>query len=217
MTHWLAIDTAMNACNVGVRTSDGQLFQSIAYMDRGQSEQLMPMVQDVVRQAGLALPDIGAYAVTVGPGTFTGLRVGLATVRALSQVSSKPAIGVSTFDALAAAVPERPACILIETKRSDYYVRLFENAHLHEGMCMSPDDLRKYIQLHWILAGDAVARALDETGLTNKTLGLTAPKINDIITLASADWQSGKALPPDPMYLRGADVSISKRKLAKIV
>lgn len=217
MTNWLVIDTAMNACGVGVCRADGQIFEKTEFMDRGQSERLMPLVLEVVGQAGLALPDIGAYAVTVGPGTFTGLRVGLATVRALSQVSGKPAVGVGTFDALAAAVTPRPACILIETKRTDYYVRLFEEGQVHEGACMSADDLRAYVQPRWVLVGDAVDRAISETGIKNQSIHIAAPKTADIVGIASKTLAAGAHGFPEPMYLRGADVSISKRKLARIV
>ncbi len=217
MTHWLSIDTAMNACGVGVRRADGEIFEVTEQMDRGQSERLMPLILDTMAKAGLGLPEIGAYAVTVGPGTFTGLRVGLATARALAQVSGMPAIGVSTFDALAAAVPARPACIVIETKRTDYYVRLSDGASTHEGACMSPDELRDYIEPHWILAGDAVERAVRETGCSNETLYLAAPKAADIIALAEKTGQGLQMGFPEPVYLRGADVSISRRKLARIV
>lgn len=91
MTNWLAVDTSMNACGVGIKRADGEFFSDIRAMERGQAEALMPMIVDLAKAAGISLTDIDAYAVTNGPGTFTGLRVGLATVRALSQASGKPA------------------------------------------------------------------------------------------------------------------------------
>ena len=217
MTVWLSIDTSMNACGVGVRKSDGQLFEINERMDRGQSERLIPMVMDVLARAGLTLPDVDAYAVTTGPGTFTGLRVGLSTIRTLAQVSGKPAIGVDTFEALACGIDARPLCILIETKRTDYYTRLFENGALHEGVCMSPDDLRDFIKPDWVLAGDAVDRAKAETGCTNQTIALPAPKSVHIIALAEKALPNGPHALPEPHYLRDADVSISRRKFAKII
>lgn len=210
MMHWLSIDTAMNACGVGVRRADGEIFEISESMDRGQSERLMPMVLDVCTKAGLQLADIGAYAVTTGPGTFTGLRVGISTIRALSQVSGKPAIGVSTFDALACGVPQRPTCFVIETKRTDFYVA----GPAQTGACLSPDELREYLQPDWLLAGDAVDRAVAETGCTNEVLFIKAPKAADIIAIAEKQTPNGY---PVPAYLRAADVSISKRKIVQII
>jgi tRNA threonylcarbamoyladenosine biosynthesis protein TsaB len=215
--HWLSVDTSMNACAVGVKRADGQMFELSERMDRGQSERLMPMILEVVEQAGLKLTDIGAYAVTHGPGTFTGLRVGLAMVRALAQVSGKPAIGVGTFEALAMAVFARPLCVLIETKRQDYYTKLFEDGVDHDGACLSPDDLRDFLKPEWTLAGDALDRAKQETGCTNMCVELAAAKPAHIIALAAQQLSLGGHALPEPLYLRPADVSVSKKQAARIV
>lgn len=213
MTNWLSIDTAMNACGVGVLRADGQIFEATEFMDRGQSERLMPLILETAAKAGLKLTDIDAYAVTVGPGTFTGLRVGLATIRALAQVSGKPAYGVTTFDALAANLPAgKPACIVIETKRSDYYVRTPDDA----GACLSADELKVIVKPDWLIAGDAVDRLKNETGLENEMLFLKAPKAGHIIAEAKKMQGQGVNAQPEPLYLRPADVSISKKKTATI-
>lgn len=215
--NWLAVDTAMNACGVGIRRADGQFFSRVEGMERGQAERLMPLVLEVAGQAGLALQDMDAYAVTMGPGTFTGIRVGLATVRALALVSGKPSVGIETFDALAASVPERPACILIETKRTDYYVRLYENGVAHEGTCLSPEELRVFLQPHWLLAGDAVTRAQAETGCKNPVRECLSVDTEKLIECAEKSLKSGVLGMPDPVYLRPADVSVSRRRNARIV
>lgn len=214
MKNWLAIDTSMNACGIGVKRADGHMVTRHAAMERGQAEQLMPMVMDALNQAGLDLADIDSYAVTVGPGTFTGLRVGLATIRALAQVSGKPAIGVSTFDALADSVPMRPLCILIETKRSDYYARAYgKDGPISEGACMSAEELRGFIQPNWVLAGDAVTRAATELALPNRCMPLVSAAMDVLIARAEKTPET----PLEPVYLRGADVSVARRKFAHIV
>ncbi len=207
---WLAVDTAMNACGVAVRRADGQLFSKIEPMERGQAERLVPLIQEVVAQAGLTLPQIDAYAIGQGPGTFTGLRVGLATVRALAQVSGKPAIGIGTFDAIEHAIADRPLCILIETKRSDYYVRA---PGMDDG-CLAPDQLAAIIKPEWILAGDAVERARTELSLANKSHITPSLPLESMIALAEKTPQNGL---PEPVYLRGADVSTARRQPARIV
>lgn len=208
--NWLAIDTSMNACGVGIRRADGQFFSRIDAMERGQAEQLMPIILDVLGQAGLSLQDIDKYAITVGPGTFTGLRVGLATIRALAQVSGKPAIGVGTFDVLEDAAGQGPLCVLIETKRSDYYVRA---PGIDDG-CYSSEQLKTIIKPDWVLAGDATERAVKELALKNKCIPLLFPPLDKLI--ACAEKTPVKGL-PEPVYLRGADVSVSKRKAVQIV
>lgn len=205
MINWLAIDTSMNACAVGVLRGD-QLFSKFESMERGQAERLMPMILEVIAEAGLTLQDIDAYAIAVGPGTFTGLRVGLATIRALAQSSGKPAIGVPSFDVLG----QLGDCVLIETKRTDYYMR----APGYKDSCVSPDDLKSILKPEWVLVGDALDRAKTETGCTNKTAPVTAIPLDRMIEIAKTIKPAGL---PDPIYLRGADVSISKRKTAQII
>ncbi len=229
--NWLAVDTAMNACGVAVKRADGRLFTRTEPMDRGQAERLMPLILEMLAEAGLTLPEIDSYAIATGPGTFTGLRVGLATIRALAQISGKPAIGVGTFDAIADSVgtfnaiadsvgtfdaiadnirEEGPVCILIETKRTDYYVR----APGIEDGCIAPADLKTLLQPGWLLVGDAVERAKAETGCTNKTLEIKSVPLDALIGRASQVKPAGL---PEPVYLRGADVSVARRKPARIV
>lgn len=208
--NWLAVDTSMNACGVGIRRADGMFFSNMEIMERGQAERLMPMIVDLAQAADLKLSDISAYAVTNGPGTFTGLRVGLSTVRALSQASNKPAYGVSTFDALSDAAGEGRKCILIETKRTDYYVR----APGMDDACVSPEDLQNIIQPDWLLVGDAVGRAIAELHLPNKAKPFTSVPPEYLIARAQKMTETGL---PEPVYLRGADVSVSRKKAAHIV
>jgi tRNA threonylcarbamoyl adenosine modification protein YeaZ len=209
VTNWLGVDTSMNACGVAIRRTDGKFFSQIEVMERGQAERLMPMIVDIAKQAGIGLNNIDAYAVTNGPGTFTGLRVGLATVRALAQASGRSAIGVGTFDALSGAAPQ-PTCILLETKRTDYYVR----APGMDDACISPEDLKNIIRPDWILLGDAVERAVSELALKNKTIPVISVPLD--LLIARAETMTAQGL-PDPVYLRGADVSTARKKVARII
>ena len=206
----LIVDTSMNACSVVVQRADGEIFSNIELMERGQAERLMPMIQDVVDQAGLDLQQLDDYAAVVGPGTFTGLRVGLSTMRALAQVSGKSAIPISTFDALAASVQgASPIAILIETKRSDFYLR----APGREDSCVNIEELKSIIQPDWILIGDAVERAGRDAQLFNKTIPLNCASAEGLVACARA----GQPGILDPVYLRGADVSVSKQQTARII
>lgn len=102
----LAIDTALDACAAGVldtRTSRLIGHESLP-LKRGHAEALMPLIARVMQQAGIGFPDLYRIAVTTGPGSFTGLRVGLSAARGLALASGKPAVGVSTLTAFAAPV-----------------------------------------------------------------------------------------------------------------
>jgi tRNA threonylcarbamoyladenosine biosynthesis protein TsaB len=100
----LAIDTALSACSVCVYDSDSAsaLASESERMERGHAEALVPMLERVLTASGLDVSGLDRVAVTVGPGSFTGLRVGLSSARALGLAAGIPVVGVSTLSAFAA-------------------------------------------------------------------------------------------------------------------
>lgn len=99
----LAVDTALGACSCAILDNDRILAHSFVDMERGHAETLAPMVRDVMRTAGIDIQSIDRLAVTTGPGTFTGQRVGLAFMRGLRIALERPLMGVTTLKAMAAA------------------------------------------------------------------------------------------------------------------
>jgi tRNA threonylcarbamoyladenosine biosynthesis protein TsaB len=102
----LAIDTALDACAAGVLDTDvaRMIAQESQAMKRGHAEALMPLIARVIRQAGIAFAALDRIAVTTGPGSFTGLRVGLSAARGIGLAANKPVVGLSTLTAYAAPV-----------------------------------------------------------------------------------------------------------------
>jgi tRNA threonylcarbamoyladenosine biosynthesis protein TsaB len=100
----LAIDTALDACAAGVLDTDaGKLIahESIP-MQRGHAEALMPLIARVIAQSGVGFAQLDRIAVTTGPGSFTGLRVGLSAARGIGLAAAKPVVGLTTLTAYAA-------------------------------------------------------------------------------------------------------------------
>ncbi|MEJ0058292.1 MAG: tRNA (adenosine(37)-N6)-threonylcarbamoyltransferase complex dimerization subunit type 1 TsaB [Terricaulis sp.] len=123
----LAIDTALDACSVAVVREDETLAALSESMQRGQAERLAPMVRDAVQSAGIAFAQLNRIAITTGPGSFTGVRVGLSFARALALALNKPCIGVSTLETLALEEGEQGLrAALIETIGASY-AALYEN------------------------------------------------------------------------------------------
>jgi tRNA threonylcarbamoyladenosine biosynthesis protein TsaB len=125
-TNILAVDTALGACSVAVLESECVRAHRFAAMDRGHAEALAPLVQETMREAGLAFGDIDRLAVTTGPGTFTGQRVGLAFMRGLRLALKKPLAGITTLDAMAAAAMAEArtsrAAVLHDARRGEVYM-----------------------------------------------------------------------------------------------
>src|SRR5690606_9789500 len=104
----LAIDTAASLCAACVYDRDARAESGRAVIDlgKGHAEHIMAIIGEALERAGLGYDAVGAVAVSVGPGSFTGVRVGVAAARGLALALKIPAIGVSTLEALAAEARE---------------------------------------------------------------------------------------------------------------
>src|SRR5215510_14477666 len=127
----LAIDTALAACAAAVFDTDGMrmlAIESLA-MARGHAEALMPLLARVMDHADIGFSDLDRIAVTVGPGSFTGLRVGIAAARGLALVSGKEAVGISTLSAFAAPhianQDGAPIVAAIDARHDSVYLQVF--------------------------------------------------------------------------------------------
>src|ERR1700731_1394596 len=127
----LPIDTALAGCSAAVLdTEHGGIVASESLpMLRGHAEALLPLLQRVMHQARLSFPDIDRIAVTTGPGSFTGLRVGIAAARGIALAADKPAVGLSTLSAYAAPYladdDNAPVVVAIDARHSHVYLQVF--------------------------------------------------------------------------------------------
>ncbi|WP_127091396.1 tRNA (adenosine(37)-N6)-threonylcarbamoyltransferase complex dimerization subunit type 1 TsaB [Aquabacter cavernae] len=127
----LALDTALTACSVAVLNleTDSVVAGDSVFMERGHAEALVPMVEQVLRDARLHFSDFDRIAVTVGPGSFTGLRVGISAARGFALVAGKPAVGVTTLAALAtpflAFDDSLPVLAAIDARHGHVFMQMF--------------------------------------------------------------------------------------------
>ena len=216
----LAFDCAGRGCSVAVLDGERVLATRAEDMERGQAERLMPMIASALEEAGLAPDKLDLIAVTTGPGGFTGIRIGLATARGLALATGIPAVGVSNFAAVAAAVPPdkrggRDLVAAIESKREELFLQAFaaSGPALGYGAQIHPRDVTTFLPKgKLLLAGDAAARL---AGLLKKrdielAPGTGAVDPAQVARLGAAAFKSGDAAPPRPLYLRAPDTTTPK-------
>jgi len=186
----LALDTSLDACSVAIVDGARTLAAISEKMNKGQAERIAPMVREAAAQARLAFADLDRIAVTTGPGSFTGVRVGLSFARALALALSKPCIGVSSLEALALEDGEDGLrAALIETPGASYCA-LYENA----APLIAPRAIER--GEHQALLETAARRAF-----TQKGPGATP---NAEALARRAMTLDPERYRPDPLYLRAA-------------
>lgn len=142
----LIIDTAVDKCQVAVMNGDDICVVQSVHMIHGFADALMPMIDNVLMQAHKELKDIKRIIVTVGPGSFTGIRVGLSAARAFGASLAIPVLGISTLKNLAFQA-HNPHSILscVDTRRGDYYTQEFYAlGTVNEPKIMTPAEIEKF-------------------------------------------------------------------------
>src|SRR5258708_15222597 len=123
----LAIDTALDACAAAVLDTSANkiIAQESQAMKRGHAEALMPLIARVMKESGIAFTALDRIAVTTGPGSFTGLRVGLSAARGIALTAAQPLVGLSTLAAYAAPIVgedgEHPVLSAIDARHDHVY------------------------------------------------------------------------------------------------
>ena len=178
----LALDTCLPACSAAVIDGERVLASASEPMMKGHQERLGSMVREVMETAGLSFDDLDRIGVTVGPGSFTGLRVGVAFAKGLSAALDKPCVGIGSLEAMAA---ERIGLVVavIDARRDQVYVQAFRDGHA----LVEPQALR---------AEDAIAE-IARLGTPDLIVGSGAP----LMAGAFPDADTEAAAVPDPAAL----------------
>ena len=150
----LALESSAVAASVALMRDGSLLAESTVNIGHTHSETLLPMVEELLGRVGLSVSDVDVFAVSAGPGSFTGVRIGVASVKGLAFGSGKPCVGVSTLEALAenlSVIPNALICPVMNARRNQVYTALFRNSEI--GLTrLSPDTAISVEELETALA-----------------------------------------------------------------
>ena len=203
----LAVDTALGACSVALLEGEKIHAHEFVEMARGHAEALAPMVARAM--TGLDFDTLDRLAVTTGPGTFTGQRVGLAFMRGLRIALKKPLIGVTTLEAMAAATQAKRAAAIHDAKREEAYLLLWENGRtVFEPAVMSFIEATAKIKSFGpcALAGTGAPSASLQLGEDFALSAVRQPDALWVGRLAMTRPAAEEA--PAPLYLRAPDAKL---------
>ena len=214
----LAMESSAKAASVALLRDDALLAQSIQNSGLTHSRTLLPMAEDLMKNAGVKLSEVDRFAVAHGPGSFTGVRIGVAAVKGLAWAAEKPAVGVSTLEAMAwhglAAGENTLVCCVMDARRDQVYNALFEiksgrPVRLTEDRAISVpkliDELGAYDRTPFLVGDGALLtkKAFDDNGLA----AVTAPENIRLqsawgVAMAALDAEPKSADLLQPVYLR---------------
>lgn len=192
------------------------------------SKRLLLGIEWLMREAAVDWPEIAALAISLGPGSFTGLRIGLSTVKGLAMATGKPLIGIPTLDGLAAQLAFSPQliCPVLDARKKEVYTaRYRRNAagklqRCGDYLVIAPETLAAMLDEPTLLVGDGtllhgeLLRQLAKGPLTIAPAELNFCRAAAIGSLALEKWAAGEFLDPascGPIYVRASDAEIQKK------
>jgi tRNA threonylcarbamoyladenosine biosynthesis protein TsaB len=194
----LALDTCLNACAGAVVRDGVTLSKIVEPMQRGHQERIAGMTAELMAVANLAYPDLDRIAVTVGPGSFTGLRIGLAFAKGLGVALDIPCVGVGVLDALGRVTDGRVLAAL-DARGGAVHVRLFDNGVARGEAATLSIAAAGALGAPDVLIGDGAALL----SAAYPTAAVIAPDACDPALVAALGAADPPA-PADPIYMRAA-------------
>jgi tRNA threonylcarbamoyladenosine biosynthesis protein TsaB len=226
----LAIDTSTSLATVAIATGEKITAESVFNTDRTLSARLIPEISHLLAFAGVSIADIDLFAASTGPGSFTGVRGGIATVQGLALAGGKPCVGFSSLTLLAMNFPlaAHPVCSLLDARKSEVYTALFDcsttipSARISD--CVLPpegllDLLRNSITSPLVFCGDGAVRyhdlIVDRMGeqAIFAPFPLNTAHASNAALLALRAFRTGETLEPSqllPTYLRVSEAEINR-------
>ena len=209
----LAVDTALGGCSAALLEDEKILAHIFEAMDRGHAERLAPMVDAAMKQAAAEFSSLDRLAVTTGPGTFTGQRVGLAFMRGLRLALKKPLTGVTTLEAIALAAQSETgkpkAAVLHDARRAEAYLLLRQGEAVIQQPVVLPfaqaiERIRAFGSC--AVAGTGAPDAIEALGADFTLSAMRQPDALWVARLAQRQAPPDDA--PGPLYLRAPDAKL---------
>jgi tRNA threonylcarbamoyladenosine biosynthesis protein TsaB len=222
--NFLGIDTSTKTCSIAVTKDDSLVTEMTLCNNLSHSRKLLSLIDDTLEKAGIDIDKIDGIAVSTGPGSFTGLRIGIGTVKGLCMAASKPIVGVSTLEVLSYPVPDHSAliCPLLDARKKEVYTSLFQYKNnrltrLAEDMVVSPFEILKRIDEKTIFLGEGaeVYRELIIEKLSDLAVFLpqffNQPRGASVAAIGLKKYQEGELLSLQdlkPVYIRRPEAEI---------
>lgn len=216
----LGIDTSTMAANVAVLEDDKLICEYTINTKKTHSQKLMPMIENMLKISDIDIKDIDAIGICVGPGSFTGLRIGMATAKAMSHVNNIPLIGVNSLEILGSNIElsNKKICAILDAQRNQVYTckYIFEDnksKSLEEITIKPIDDLLEELQAtneEWVIVGEAVYKYKEKIeAISNITIASPAnhiTKASSLCDLAKDKLEQNidihNCYDINPMYIR---------------
>ena len=223
----LTIDTSTTTNSVALTMGGRLLAEFIVNPDRNHSSSLMHGLDMVLKSTGISLDELDAIGVSQGPGSFTGLRVGIATAKGLVLASGKPLVAFSSLAMLAMNLPfaEYPVCAMFDAKKNEVYAALFRCRELPETLLaervMPPADFLSQFRGPTLFVGSGAVRYQDLIVQALGDLALFAPPLchqpraSAGAVLAADLFARGELASPAalvPSYLRASEAELARLK-----
>jgi tRNA threonylcarbamoyladenosine biosynthesis protein TsaB len=217
----LAFDSSGACCSAAVWKAGRIAARRLEPMNRGQSERLMPMILAAMAEAGCGFGDVRRIAVTVGPGSFTGIRVALAAARGLALAGNLPVGGIASFDAVLESLPAsatagRAVAVVMDSKRGDLFAQFYDAGRrpVSAPAIVAPESILAVAPpLPLVVAGDGAALVQPHLPAGADISVMAVPHIDAAhVAALAARLTAPELLPPVPLYLRPADVTVAGRK-----
>jgi len=221
----LTIQTASPAGSLALSNGEHLLAEINLDVRKTPTEWLLPMIEDLLTKADLGKGDLDAIAVVRGPGSFTGLRVGLATAKGLSLAADCPLLGVSSLQCLAMQLPftRLPVCVMLDARKQEVYAASYTwqaglPQPVAEERVIKPEKLLSEISGETLFVGNGalVYRSLIVRQLSERAhfapAFLNLPRAGAAAVLALHEWSSGRTFSADelmPLYLRPSEAELN--------
>lgn len=206
----LALDTCLTACSAAVLDGETVLAARSEAMPRGHQERLAPLVRELMIEARVGFSDLTRIGVTVGPGSFTGLRVGLAFAKGLSAALGVPCAGVGALEAMAFG-REGFVAAVIDARRDQVYVQMFGDgvALMAPDALTAPDAMARLAELYAGGPATLIGSGAPLLAPAMPSATVLTPDGPDPVAVARlAQRGPAPAHPPRPLYLRAPDAKL---------